>query len=86
MSEKKQQLNVNDIDFESAMARIEKIVAALEDQGSSLKLDASLELYEEGIALVRACQIKLDNAQRRISCLAPDENGEIVESDFASEE
>ena len=64
--------------------RLEEILQRLESGDADLS--ESLKLYEEGIALVRACQIKLDNAQRRISCLAPDENGEIVESDFASEE
>ena len=72
------------IDFETAMGRLEVIVSRLEDK--SLKLDESLALYEEGVALVAICQKKLEAAQRKISVLCPDENGELVQKEFASEE
>ncbi len=72
---------VENIEFEDAMKRINEIVARLSD--TSLKLDESLSLYEEGVSLVAVCKKKLDEAQRRISILTPDENGEIVEKDFS---
>lgn len=76
MAVKKQE----NIEFEAAMKRIEEIALRLED--SSLKLDDSLALYEEGVSLVAACRKKLDEAQRKIVCLSPDENGEITEKAF----
>jgi len=72
------------MDFETAMVRINEIAAKLED--TTLKLDDSLALYEEGVALVALCRKKLDEAQRRITVLGPDENGEMVESDFSAPE
>ena len=72
---------VENIEFEAAMARINEIVTKLEDK--NLKLDESLALYEEGISLVGICKGKLDEAERRISILIPDENGEIAEKPFS---
>ena len=72
---------VENIEFEDAMKRINEIVAKLSD--ASLKLDESLALYEEGVSLVAVCKKKLDEAERRISILSPDENGEIVEMPFS---
>ncbi len=75
-----------EMEFEDAMKRIDEIVAKLEDQTSALKLDESLSLYEEGVSLVAFCRKKLDEAQMRISVLSPDENGEIKETEFVTEE
>ena len=72
---------VENIEFEDAMKRINEIVAKLSD--ASLKLDESLALYEEGVSLVAVCKKKLDEAERRISILSPDENWEIVEMPFS---
>lgn len=69
------------IEFEAAMTRINEIVAKLSD--TNLKLDESLALYEEGVSLVTICKKKLDEAERRISILSPDENGEIKEVPFS---
>ena len=76
--------NFENMDFETAMARISEIATKLED--TTLKLDDSLALYEEGVALVSLCRKKLDEAGRRISALMPDENGELVETDFSAPE
>lgn len=72
-----------DIDFETAMKRIDEITAKLED--NTLKLDESLALYEEGVSLVAFCRAKLDEAQQKISCLSVNENGEMVENAFSAE-
>ena len=79
MAEKKK-----DMEFEAAIKRIDEISAKLED--ASLKLDASLALYEEGVALVALCRAKLEAAEQKISCLYPDENGELKEKLFSAEE
>ncbi len=79
MAEKKK-----DMEFEAAMKRIDEISAKLED--STLTLDSSLALYEEGVALVALCRAKLEAAEQKISCLYPDENGELKEKPFSAEE
>ncbi len=57
--------------FEESVARLEEIVRALES--GSVGLDESLKLYEEGIALVRACNKKLDAAEQKIKLLTETE-------------
>ncbi len=69
------------MNFESALARLEQIVRALE--AGSAPLDESLLLYEEGVRLVRLCNDRLENAERRIKVLVDKGNGELTEEDFA---
>lgn len=64
-----------EMSFEAALARLEQIVKSLED--GSAPLDSSLELFEEGVKLVRSCNSKLDAACRRVTILS--ENGEETE-------
>ena len=77
-------MDMDKLNFEDAMKRIDQIVARLEDP--ALKLDESLAIYEEGVALVSFCRKKLEEAQRRITCLTPNENGEMVENIFVAKE
>lgn len=69
--------------FESALARLNEIVSALE--GGTAPLDKSLALYEEGIALIRFCTETLDAAEAQIKVLTRAENGDIVERDFSAQ-
>ncbi len=57
--------------FEESVARLEEIVRALE--AGSVGLDESLKLYEEGVALVRTCNQKLDAAEQKIKMLTETE-------------
>ena len=66
--------------FEQALSRLEEIVRMLES--GSAPLDKSLELFEEGVSLVKMCNGKLDNVEQRIKILAKGENGEIEERPF----
>ena len=70
---------LQNMSFETALARLEEIVGALE--GGTAALDDSLALYEEGVALVRLCNGKLDGAQQRIR-IVTEENGQAVEKPF----
>lgn len=56
--------------FESAISRLEQIVASLEK--GDLSLDDSLRLYEEGIAKARLCQERLESAESKIEILTQD--------------
>ncbi len=64
----------NDISFEQAFGQLERTVAALE--GGNLTLERSIELYEEGMQLVRHCTCVLDRAELRVRQLTPD--GDVV--------
>ena len=66
--------------FEAAIARLEEIVRLLES--GNAPLDVSLSLYEEGVALVRLCNARLDNAEQRVKILSFTENGEVIENDM----
>lgn len=50
--------------FEKALERLERIVAELEDPERGL--EASLELFEEGVSLSRFCRGKLEEIQKRV--------------------
>ena len=59
--------------FESAMARLDEIVKALE--GGNAPLDESLTLFEEGVSLVKFCNSKLDKAEAAVKKLVPSGDG-----------
>ena len=66
--------------FESAMTRLEEIVRQLE--GANVTLDDSLTLYEEGIALVKLCSGRLDEAEQKIKIIRMTADGIKTEEDF----
>ena len=61
--------------FEKALADLEGIVEALE--GGELTLDEALKKYEEGVKLTRACQSKLQEAEKKIEILTRSLSGEL---------
>ncbi len=67
--------------FESAIARLEVIVRALES--GSAPLDESLSLFEEGVGLVKFCNEKLDGAEQKVKMLTLTPDGGAVEGSFA---
>ena len=73
-------MNINEMTFESAIARLEEIVRALE--AGSETLDNSIALFEEGIALVKLCNSKLDCAEQKIKILVASPDGTLGETDF----
>lgn len=60
-------LALEDISFEQAMAELEHIVTQLE-QGD-LPLEQSLQQFERAVALSRASQQKLQQAEQKVSVL-----------------
>lgn len=53
--------------YESAMKRLEEIVASLENGG--LTLDDSVKLFEEGAKLAKFCNEQLKKAENKILSL-----------------
>lgn len=79
MSDKK--INkVEELDLEAAIARLDEIAQKL--SAGEISLEDSLALYEEGVALVRHCNAKLDAVERKITVLKAGEDGEITEQPF----
>jgi len=56
-----------DLRFSEALSELESIVSALES--GQLDLEESLARYERGVALLRACQAKLADAEQRVTAL-----------------
>ena len=67
MSKKKEDSGAEDINFEAAMAELEKLVAQMED--GDLSLDDSLKAFERGVMLTRQCQQALSRAELRVQAL-----------------
>jgi len=65
-----------DKSLEESFARLEEIIAIMED--GKKNLDDSFKLYKEGIELVKACNQKLDKVEKEISII--NEKGELVET------
>ena len=66
--------------FEESVMELEKIVAELE--GGDVTLDESLSLFERGIKLSKSCQKMLDAAEKKVSVLMTNDDGEIVKEEF----
>ena len=66
--------------FEDAMARLDTIVAKLEED--KLPLDEMLARYEEGIALARYCGEKLEAAEQKVRLIARKADGSVTLEDF----
>ncbi len=58
----------NEMNFEEAFKKLSEIVEKLENE--DIKLEEAMKLYEEGVGLVRMCQSRLENAERRIKTLS----------------
>ena len=63
--------------FEEAMKELEVVVSQIES--GTKGLDESIELFEKGIELSKACQKMLDSAEKKVRVLMADGS----EEDFA---
>ena len=61
-----------ELDFESALARIEAIIDQIES--GRIGLEDSLAAYEEGARLIRRCRSILGRAEQRVEALTLDLN------------
>jgi exodeoxyribonuclease VII small subunit len=69
-----------ELNFESAMDRLEKIVEQMES--GKLPLEDLIVRYEEGMNLVKICQERLANAEQKIEIIARDSAGKPVIKEF----
>lgn len=69
--------------FEEQIAELEKIINELEN--GNLNLDDSVVKFEEGMKISKECNKMLEDAEKKITILLNDENGEIKEETFETE-
>jgi exodeoxyribonuclease VII small subunit len=69
-----------ELNFESAMDRLEAIVEQMES--GKLPLEDLIVRYEEGMNLVKVCQERLANAEQKIEIIARNSAGKTVVKDF----
>ncbi len=60
----------DDVDFEAALQELEALVDQME--GGDLSLDESLQAFERGVQLTRACQGVLQAAELKVQALTDD--------------
>jgi len=63
------------LSFEKAISRLETIVETLEK--GEIPLEQALELYQEGQVLLKSCQGKLNEAEKKLKILSESSSGEF---------
>jgi exodeoxyribonuclease VII small subunit len=61
--------------FEGALAELEEVVEQLES--GDLPLDDSLAAFEKGVGLVKFCNQKLNEVEKRVELLLKDKDGRL---------
>ena len=69
--------------FEEQIQELEKIINELEN--GNLNLDDSVVKFEEGMKISKECNKMLENAEKKITILLNDENGEKQAENFDTE-
>lgn len=70
--------------FEDKMKKLEEIANELEK--GELNLDDSVSKFEEGMKLSKECSEILEKAEKKITILIKDEDGNISEDKFVQNE
>ena len=73
-----------ELNFEKALADLEKIVEKLEQSG--LSLNESLGLFEKGVHLAKYLRAELDKAEKKVEILLKDEKGNVHSEPFSLED
>jgi len=64
-----------ELKFEEAIADLEQVVEQLES--GDLSLEDSLEAFEKGVGLVRYCNQKLSEVEKKVELLVKDKQGQL---------
>jgi exodeoxyribonuclease VII small subunit len=73
----------NNKNFENMMKDLEQIAKELES--GELSLDESVKKFEEGMEISKSCSKILEDAEKRITILIKDSNGDVQEENFSAE-
>jgi len=69
-------MNIENLSFEEALKKLEKVVDELEDE--SIELEESLKKFEDGVKLSSHCLSKLNDAEKKIEELTRGKDGELI--------
>lgn len=75
---------MKNMNFEEAIKKLESEVKRLES--GNMSLDESIDAFEEAIKLVKLCNEKLENAERRVRILTENSDGTISDMPFDADE
>ena len=67
--------NIEEIEFEKALKKLESIVEKLES--GDLSLAESLDKFSEGVKLIKYCRNELNEAEEKVEKVLKDNNGEF---------
>lgn len=84
MSSKKTDEKKVEEKFEATLERLQDLVRTLESGDCSL--EDSIKKFEEGIALARSCQDRLNQAEQKIEILLKADKGGVRTGVFSAEE
>lgn len=70
-----------ELKFETALKRMEEIVAKLE--GGDIELEKSIAIFEEGVKMSKILQKKLDEAEQKIERLVRERDGSLATEPMA---
>ena len=70
-STKKTEKNVEDLSYEEALAELEQVVSALENEQS--QLEDAIRLFERGQALAARCGVLLEAAELKVKQVVGEE-------------
>lgn len=73
---------MKNIDFESALSKLEAEVKKLES--GNMPLDESIKAFEDAVKLVKICNEKLEDAERRVRILTEGDDGSVTDMPFDS--
>lgn len=73
-----------EIKFEEGMEKLEQIANELEK--GNLDLDESVKKFEEGMKISKQCSDMLQEAEKKITMLIKNSDGEFKEENFIQEE
>ncbi|MGL4607234.1 MAG: exodeoxyribonuclease VII small subunit [Eubacteriaceae bacterium] len=65
--------------LKAKLDRLEKITQSLEND--SLEIESSIKLYEEGMSLIKECNLNLDQLEGRVRILIDGEESEPEKED-----
>lgn len=68
------------LNFEETMKQLEEVVQKLEN--GELNLDESIKEFERGMELSKSASKYLEEAEKKITILVKDKDGELTEEEF----
>lgn len=69
-----------ELNFEKTMKELEQVVQKLEN--GKLNLDDSIKEFEKGMELSKSASKYLEDAEKKITILVKDKDGEFTEEEF----